>query len=61
MNKGQLILMWVGIVVLVGFCLFAIDDQGLDSVRGLIWFLSVVFIIVSVTAGLVASAGMKLR
>ena len=59
MNKGQLIFMWVGIAVLVGFCFVVIDDRGLDTVRCLIWFLSVVFIIVSITAGLVASARMK--
>lgn len=62
MHKNQPILMWLGIIVLVGFCLLAwVYQSGSMDIGDLIWFLSVVFIIVSITAGLVASAAKKQR
>ena len=58
MNGRQLILMWIGIAALLGVCSLTIAGTG-ENKRDLISFLSVVFIIVSVTSGLVASAGWK--
>ena len=57
MNKKQLVVMWVGIAILVAFCLFAMDEAGKGNNKILIIFQSIVAIIVSVTIGLVAQTG----
>jgi hypothetical protein len=50
--------MWIGIAALQGVCSLTIVGTG-ENKRDLMSFLSVVFIIVSLTSGLVASAGWK--
>jgi len=57
MNNRQLTFMWIGIAILIAFCLFVMGEAGKGNNKILIIFQSIVIIIVSVTIGVVAQTG----
>ncbi|MHC4156336.1 MAG: hypothetical protein ACYST6_15645 [Planctomycetota bacterium] len=58
MNKAQIIVMWIGIVLLVGYSYLAISSyHNYERVGTLIEVLSIQMIIVTITIGIILQIG----